>query len=56
MTRLEQLKKERDQIVNMKCLCFDLKEDVLEYYQREIDAIEIYLAPNPKIKEKGDKS
>lgn len=53
MTRLEELKEERDQIVNMMCLCFDLKADVLEYYQREIDAIELFNASNPEIKEGG---
>lgn len=55
MTRLDELKKERGQILNMDCLCFDLKADCLEYYQREIDAIELFNASNPEIKEKGDK-
>lgn len=46
MTRLDILKKEQEQIRNMRCLCFDLKDKAEEYYQTEIDAIEIYGAPN----------
>lgn len=53
MTRLDKLKEEREQIRNMMCLCFDLKDQAIFYYNREIDAIELYNASNPEIKEGG---
>ena len=46
MTRLEMLKKEQEQIREMRCLSFDLKDQALFHYQTEIDAIEKYGAPN----------
>ena len=53
MTRLELLKKEAEQIKNMKCLCFDVMDKALEWYRTEIDAIEVYGAPNREVNEGG---
>ena len=53
MTRLELLKKEAEQIQNMRCLSFDLKDQALFHYKTEIDAIEVYGAPNREVNEGG---
>ena len=45
-TRLEILKKEREQIKGMHCLAFKLIDDCLNYYDSEIEAIEKYGTPN----------
>ena len=46
-TRLDVLKQEREQIKNMKCLSFNLIEECVKYYEKEIKCIEVYNAPNP---------
>ncbi len=46
MTRLDILKNEREQIKDMHCLSFALIDNCLEWYDREIEAIEVYGAPN----------
>lgn len=46
-TRLDYLKEELESIKNMDCLCFDLKEKCIKYYENEIQAIEVYNASNP---------
>ena len=51
MTRLDILKKEREQIKGMQCLAFGLIDDCLEWYDREIEAIEVYGAPNKEYDE-----
>lgn len=51
MTRLDILKKEREQIKGMQCLAFKLIDDCLEWYDREIEAIEVYGAPNKEYDE-----
>ena len=51
MTRLDILKKERDQIKDMQCLSFALMDDCKEWYDREIEAIEVYGAPNKEYDE-----
>lgn len=53
MTRLELLKEEREVVRNLRCLSFDVKEKAEEHYQTEIDAIEVYGAPNNEVKEGG---
>ena len=45
--RLDVLKEERDQINKMKCLSFDLKDQVVKYYDHEIMCIEKYGSANP---------
>ena len=42
MTRLEILKQELEQIKSMRCLCFDLKEQAIAWYEHEIRVIEEY--------------
>lgn len=49
MTRLDVLKKELEIARNMKCLSFDNKEKVIAWYEHEIECIEKYNAPNPKV-------
>lgn len=46
MTRLEILKAEKEKIKEMQCLSYSLLDDCLEWYDREIEAIEVYGAPN----------
>ena len=53
MTRLELLKKEQEQIREMRCLNFDLKDQALFHYQTEINAIELYGSPNYEVEERG---
>ena len=45
-TRLDKLKEEKEQINNMKCLSFDLIEKCNEWYDHEIEAINLG-SPNP---------
>ena len=47
-TRLEILKKEREQIKGMHCLAFRLIDKCLEWYDSEIAAIEEYGSSNPE--------
>ena len=54
MTRLELLKQEQETVRNLRCLSFDLKDQALFHYQVEIDAIEVYGAPNQEIEEGGE--
>lgn len=51
-TRLDVLKQEREQIKNMKCLSFNLIEKCVEYYDHEIECIEIYRSANPVYEDK----
>jgi hypothetical protein len=53
VTRLELLKKEREVVKNLRCLSFDVKDAADGHYQTEIDAIEIYGAPNREVEEGG---
>lgn len=41
-TRLEILKSEIEKIKAMRCLCFDLKEQAIAWYEHEIKVIEEY--------------
>ena len=52
MTRLDKLKEEKEQISKMQCLAFSLMEKCQEWYQKEIDCIEVYGDENPEIEEK----
>lgn len=54
MTRLDILKNEREQIKGMHCLSFALIDNCLEWYDREIEAIEVYGAPNKEYDEIQD--
>ena len=40
--RLEILKSELEMVKNLHTLCFDLKEQVIAYYENEIRVIEEY--------------
>lgn len=42
MDRLRKLKRELKAINNMHCLSFDLKENCITYYKREIANVERY--------------
>ena len=53
-TRLEVLKREREQIKGMHCLAFRLIDSCLEWYDNEIEAIEKYGSPNEEFEVKGD--
>ena len=48
MTRLDILKSEKEQIKDMHCLAFHLVDKCLEWYDKEIEAIEVYGASNPE--------
>ena len=52
MTRLDLLKKEKEEIKKMRCLSFDLIDKCLEWYDHEIRCIEEYGSPNPEVEEK----
>ena len=52
MSRLELLKQEREQILQMECLSYDLMRKCREWYDHEIECIEEYGSENPEIKEK----
>lgn len=47
--KLELLKIELDDIKHFKCLSDELKNEVIKYYEKEIEAIEVYGADNPMI-------
>lgn len=47
--RLDVLKEERDQVKNMKCLSFDVRDQAIKYYDHEIMCIEEYGSDNPII-------
>ena len=49
MTRLDVLKLELEIAKKFKCLNFADKERVIEWYEREIECIEKYGSPNPKV-------
>ena len=51
MKRLDILKAEKEKIKEMRCLSFSLLDDCLEWYDREIEAIEVYGAPNKDYEE-----
>ena len=48
MTRLDILKSEKEQIKDMHCLAFNLVDKCIEWYDKEIEAIEVYGASNPE--------
>ena len=50
MTRLDLLYQEKELVKNLYCMCFDLKEKAIEYYENEIRAIEEFDAPNREVK------
>lgn len=52
MTRLEILKAEKEQIKDLRCLSFNLMDKCIEWYDREIEAIEVYGAENKDYGEK----
>lgn len=52
MTRLETLEKELNEIREMHCLSFSIKEAAVKYYEHEIECIEKWGSPNPDY---GDK-
>lgn len=52
MNRLEKLKQEKEQISQMECLSYALMEKCKEWYDQEIECIEVYGSENPEIKEK----
>lgn len=49
MTRLEVLKKELQEIKDMKTLSFELKRKAILYYETEIEAIVNYGARNNEV-------
>lgn len=53
VTRLELLKKEREQVKGMRCLAFGLLDECLNWYDSEIDAIEKYGSPNKEYEVDG---
>ena len=55
MSRLEILKQEREQISQMRCLSFDLMEKCKEWYDHEIECIEVYGDENPEMDEEEKK-
>lgn len=55
MTRLEELKRELHIIENFPCLSFNCLEQCREWYQHEIDCIQLYHSPNPEIGGRNDK-
>lgn len=52
MTRLEVLKAEKEQIKGLRCLSFGLIDKCIEWYDKEIEAIEEHGAPNKDYGEK----
>lgn len=42
MTRIEILKQELEQIKEMHCLAYDIKEQAIKWYENEIKVIEEY--------------
>ena len=53
-TRLEVLKKELEIIRTLRCISFDVKAKAVEYYSREITAIEVHGSNNPTMEVKQD--
>lgn len=53
-TRLDELKKEREQIKGMHCLAFKLIDKCLDWYDSEIDAIEKWGSPNEEFEISDD--
>lgn len=51
MKRLDELKCELKLIQELPCLSFNLIEQCVEYYEHEIECIELYGSPNPEIGE-----
>ena len=51
MTRLEILKQEKEKIKGFRCLAFSLMDRCIEWYDREIEAIEIHGAKNEEYKD-----
>ncbi len=51
MKRLELLKKEREAIINMRTLSYDLMEKCREWYDHEIDCIEKWGSDNPEVRD-----
>ena len=49
MKRLDVLKAEKEAVANMRCMPFSSKALLAQWYQKEIEAIEIYGAENPEI-------
>lgn len=47
MTRLNYLKKELETIKSLQCLAFNVKEEAVKYYEKEIECIEEYGSANP---------
>lgn len=54
MKRLDALKQEKEQIINMSCLAYSIKEAAVKYYDHEIECIEQWGSANPEYGE-GDK-
>lgn len=54
ITRLELLKKEKEVVKGLKCLSYNLGEQVLSYYDVEINAIEVYGSINPTYEDEGE--
>lgn len=48
MTRLNYLKKELETIKSLQCLAFNVKEEAVKYYEKEIECIEVYGSANPE--------
>ena len=53
MTRLEILKAEKEQIKDLRCLSFSLMDKCTEWYDREIEAIEVHGASNEVYKDEA---
>lgn len=51
MSRLEQLIKDKEELLHIKTLPFDLKDEIKSYYEREISSEE--LKNNYKKQERG---
>lgn len=51
MKRLDELKRELKLIQELPCLSFNLVEQCVQYYEHEIECIELYDSPNPEIGE-----
>ena len=52
MTRLELLKKEKEIVKNLRTLSFDCIDECVEYFDYEIECIEVYGSANPECKER----
>lgn len=48
MTRLDYLKKELETIKSLQCLAFNVKKQAVDYYNHEIECIEVYGSANPE--------